>query len=445
MIQLKKTHFFKMVSMTLIFLFVFPGNGLLSKSKAEDSELLFKKAKEDYANKKFVSAVSYLVRLLDFYDSMKKKDRTEKVKVRHGQTSLLMGACNEQLGEIEEAKKNYELAKRLLGRNLSIEGLDFTDLAIYRKILEIEKEKGTTAPGMLIDVNVKDEGNVIEVEEYPRGRKKKKFPWLLVVAGVVVTGALVYFLAIKNSGKYNLKVNMGEGVVGTPEGGTHRFKKDEVVNYNYSVQSGYKNLVVKLDGNPVPANGSITMDDKHTLDVSADKIGQITGVTVKLSLRFAATNLKCRHRVWVDNILKMDEILEFRARPSDDWDDAVKIYWTFQVNGGTNRIHIQHEAGPYYGSFYRGSKWIWSTYYELEVVDYTYSEGTDPGKPTLSEDWFYLRVAPWEDNPNDEWYKIKTKEIAINLPSGTASKQEKPTSEMIPKTSYNSGKKLGEQ
>jgi hypothetical protein len=391
----------------------------------------------------------YLVQSADFYDSIKEKERTEELKTTQVQTLLLLGACNEQLGQIEEAEKNYESAKRLLGllgRKVSIEGLDFTGLEIYRKILDIEKEKETTGSRILIDVNATGKDKVIEVEN-PNGRKKGKFPWLVVVAGVVVTGALVYFLVIKKSGKYSLKVNMGEGVAGTPEGGTHRYKKGDVVDYSYNLQSGYKNLVVKLDGNPVSPSGSIEITGRHNLDVSADKIGQITGVTVKFTLRFAATNLMCQNLVWVDNNLKINKILEFRVQPSDNWDEAVKIYWSFEVNSGSNTINILQEVGPYYDIFYRGCCWIWATYYELEVVNYTYTGGADPGRPTLSEDSFSLKVAPWVNNTYDEWYRIKTKEISINLPSGTGtvSKQKKPTSTQIPKTNFTLEKEPGKQ
>jgi len=142
----------------------------------------------------------------------------------------------------------------------------------------------------------------------------------------------------------------------------------------------------------------------------------------------------------VDGNMNVDEVFDFKVRSSDDWDDALKIYWSFEVNRGTDPIRIQQEAGPYYGSFYLRSPWIWATYYEVEVIDYTYVGGADPGRPTLSESWFYLKVAPWEGNPNDEWYRIKTKEITINPPSAEAFKSKRKASKNIPKTCFTSKK-----
>lgn len=52
----------------------------------------------------------------------------------------------------------------------------------------------------------KSEANVIEDEGYP-GKKKKKFPWLLVVGGVVVTGAVLFLLLKKDT--YDITGNWG--------------------------------------------------------------------------------------------------------------------------------------------------------------------------------------------------------------------------------------------
>jgi hypothetical protein len=426
MIQFRKTCLFKIISIGLIFMFLFHVDGLLSKEESPAS--MFEKAKKDYIGKNFERAAFCLQRLILMDGSIEKK--SEEIKSRYGQALLLLGACQENLKQVERAEENYSSAKQILGKDFFIKKINLKHLAIYRKFLE-RKEDTRQAGPVIISSGKKR----VMIEKVGKKRKGKKFPWLLVAGGVVVAGVVVYFLIKSN--KYKLKVDIGEGIIGTPENGTHKYKKDEIVNYNYNLQRGYRDLVVTLDGNPVPASGSIEMNGNHSLSVSATKIGQVNSVVLKFRVRFAATNLRVRHRIWVDSNMKVDQVFDFKVRSSDDWDDALKIYWSFEVNRGTGPIHIQQEAGPYYGDFYPRNSWIWPTYYEVEVVDYTYVGGADPGRPTLSESWFYLKVAPWETNPYGEWYRIKTKEITINPSSGTAFQETRKASKDIPKSSFN--------
>ncbi|HUU05734.1 MAG TPA: PEGA domain-containing protein [Patescibacteria group bacterium] len=106
-------------------------------------------------------------------------------------------------------------------------------------------------------------------------KKGKKFPWLIVALVVVAGGAAVYFLVLKKK-KYTLTVTVGEGVSGSPAAGTSTNEKGTVVNYNYSLQSGYSDLSVTLDGAPVAASGSVTMNANHTLEAKATKTFVLT-------------------------------------------------------------------------------------------------------------------------------------------------------------------------
>ncbi len=126
--------------------------------------------------------------------------------------------------------------------------------------------------------NSKDEGTgVIEQEEStPVVKKGKKFPWLIVALVAVAGGAAVYFLVINKKKNYTLTVTVGEGVTGTPAAGTSTSKKGTVVSYNYSLQSGYSNLSVTLDGATVPASGTVTMNANHTLAASSTKTFVLT-------------------------------------------------------------------------------------------------------------------------------------------------------------------------
>jgi hypothetical protein len=109
-------------------------------------------------------------------------------------------------------------------------------------------------------------GFIEQGETEPVVKKGKKFPWLIVGAVVVIGAAAVYFLVLKKT-KYTLNVSLN-GATGTPAA-TEKYKKGTVIAYDYTAQSGYINLEVKLDGEMVPASGSITMDKDHTLTATA--------------------------------------------------------------------------------------------------------------------------------------------------------------------------------
>lgn len=70
---------------------------------------------------------------------------------------------------------------------------------------------------------------------------------------------------------FTLTVNLGTGVTGTPASGGS-FTDGTVVPYSYSAQAGFNNLSVMLDGNPVSAVGSITMNMAHGLAATAQAI-----------------------------------------------------------------------------------------------------------------------------------------------------------------------------
>lgn len=67
---------------------------------------------------------------------------------------------------------------------------------------------------------------------------------------------------------YALTVNLGTGATGVPAT-TTSYTQGTVVNYSYALQPGYQNLVVTLDGTPVAAAGTLTMNGLHTLTISA--------------------------------------------------------------------------------------------------------------------------------------------------------------------------------
>jgi len=134
----------------------------------------------------------------------------------------------------------------------------------------------TPAAGAAIASEDAAPGAVEKTAEVKAGGKKKSWIWIAAAAGVITAAVLVYFFVINR--KYTLTVTQGQGVTGTPAAGVHKYKKKEVVAYQYSLQSGYYNLQVKVDDNLVPASGTITMGGNRTLSAAA-----VQGATLEVN------------------------------------------------------------------------------------------------------------------------------------------------------------------
>ena len=68
---------------------------------------------------------------------------------------------------------------------------------------------------------------------------------------------------------YPLTVNRSSGVSGTPSTGTYYYFEGTQVDYNYSLNENYIDLVVKLDEVEVEPGGTITIAGEHTLTATA--------------------------------------------------------------------------------------------------------------------------------------------------------------------------------
>jgi len=79
---------------------------------------------------------------------------------------------------------------------------------------------------------------------------------------------------------YTLTVTKGDGVDGNPISGIFKYSNGNQVTYNYTLQTGYYDLIVILDGtrvgNSTGANGTINMNENHTLSASATKKYKLT-------------------------------------------------------------------------------------------------------------------------------------------------------------------------
>jgi hypothetical protein len=205
-----------------------------------------------WKSKILVSTVIGLFSLLIFAETMPAKENSNL---------LVQG---------EEHKENGEL-NQAVGKNQSAQAVAANDEEMAGPSAQSKNEKAYSQP------------TVIEhVTSAPQVKKKKKIPWLLAITATLVVGAVAYYFVVLTK-KYTLTTTVGTGVNGTPATGSVKYKKGSVVNYNYSAASGYTSLAVMLDGTPVAASGTVTMDKDHTLSATGVQLHTLTVITYWLA------------------------------------------------------------------------------------------------------------------------------------------------------------------
>jgi hypothetical protein len=255
----------------------------------------FRIARDQYNNGQYVNAMARIERVISL--SLK----NEALKNVLGQCYLLMGAIYEKQGKPILAEENYCKARDTY-HITSVESVDLSSLELYRKFIPVEKvlPKGTI--------------------EKPGIKKERKFPWLLVAVGVVVVGAVVYFLFLKPKKKYQLTVEVEEGVTGNPQRGTYSYKKGSTVEYNYTALSGYSQLVVELDGRGIESSGSFKVTGNHFLRARA-QANDVRILTDKKELKIPE-NGSATFNVWLSAQPPKDILIEV-SKISGDIDISI--------------------------------------------------------------------------------------------------------------------------
>jgi hypothetical protein len=93
----------------------------------------------------------------------------------------------------------------------------------------------------------------------------------------ISTSHLLTVTADPEPGDFLLSVALADGVTGTPERGNYYYDTGQTLDYSYSLEDGYTNMRVTLNGDEVPASGTLVFDRAHTLFVFADKYFEIRG------------------------------------------------------------------------------------------------------------------------------------------------------------------------
>ncbi len=223
----------------------------------------FQRAKGWYLNGQLDDARMRLERVIDIINE-KNINRKDIL----GMSYLLLGAIAEKQNNPLPAQENNLKALNVYGITL-VDGVDLDELPLYREKVKLERPSSSSSQA----------GKITKEGQ----KKKKKFPWLLAVGGAIVVGVVVYFLLLKPKKKYQLSVTRGDGVQGTPQTGTNRYKKGTAIEYNYTPAVGYSGLEVTLDGNRVPDSGTVKMDRDHIL-AAVSSLNEVALVTDKFEM-----------------------------------------------------------------------------------------------------------------------------------------------------------------
>ena len=106
---------------------------------------------------------------------------------------------------------------------------------------------------------------------------KKSALYLLFFGFIILLLMIPGCKTTEDTVQYTLTVSVGEGVNGNPASGTYTYNANDMVNYGYSLKSGYGDLSVTLDGAPVSESGVITITGNHVLSATATKLIDIRG------------------------------------------------------------------------------------------------------------------------------------------------------------------------
>jgi formylglycine-generating enzyme required for sulfatase activity len=123
---------------------------------------------------------------------------------------LLLGACCEKLKQEAQAKYYFSELKEMLDQRAiaqapAIEGIDPVSFPTYREIFDGDTYFSFKKPVLVSEV-IKN--NILHaprksVEQKEKEKKKRKFPWLIAIGAVVITGTAVVLLLSARKKKPN--------------------------------------------------------------------------------------------------------------------------------------------------------------------------------------------------------------------------------------------------
>lgn len=268
------------------------GSPISEESKDTDS---FAAALKYYQKGKFKKAAAAIEQNPDLMNST---SPLIKAKVY-----LLLGACYEEPGKNEKAKKYYRALKKMLDDGLLdqvpvLAGVDTNTLLGYREVFEKSFFKFTqpVAASEMLKRNVVHAPQK-SIEEKEKEKKKKKFPWLLALSGAIIVASVAVLLLAKKvpeksfpkinwvkipAGEFLMGDNFGEGEA--DESPLHEVYLDEYYISRYEISWGHYAVFLKETGRSDRLGGDYPANDMTWHDAVAfcEWLSQKTGENINL-------------------------------------------------------------------------------------------------------------------------------------------------------------------
>jgi formylglycine-generating enzyme required for sulfatase activity len=237
-------------------------------AQEEDGMALIAKGEADYGNRLYQEALDAFSQAVGL---VQKSENRERLLL---DISLVHYAMGDE-GKCQEALRS--LLKLNSARQIDMSKFPEGFVQLYGKVnwqvqeavaeqKKMEEQKQAEAQRL-----AEGTPGLVEKTQPQAQLKKKKFPWLLAILGVGIVAGVIFLLTKNKKPKanYTLEVTKADGVNGTPDTGSYTYPQDEAVTYSYTPGTGYVSVEVKLDGSVVAASGSITMNQDHTLAITA--------------------------------------------------------------------------------------------------------------------------------------------------------------------------------
>ncbi len=316
MVKFREEKFSKFLILFLAFLFVFQGDFSFAQASPDDPfPGIFLNAKGLYLNEKYEDAKSVLEKMVSDLAEIKGRETLK------GETYLLIGAVYEKLKFKKLASKYYCLAKDLLGKGKSFEGLKLKDLKYYKK--KCPRSGVVVRPGV---------------------RHKSGFGRLLgSLLGLALIGGVIWYLFINKNSPLKNKEDSSTELTWSEIVSKYSFATYWKAHLSIVCNSGSScsaTLSPKTNWAPLPQQAN-NWDDSKT--VSIVTTGSYSSLTLKIEVEISGCNNgKRRDIIYVDGNQVLDVTNIFtNSCDTNSMENSKKVYTILQKSG-TKSFVLRH-------------------------------------------------------------------------------------------------------
>ena len=189
-------------------------------------------------------------------------------------------------------------------------------------------------------------------------------------------------------------------------------------------------VLLVLGGVAVVALLAVLLGGGGSKDDKKEPVGTITRVRVRVTVVFAGQNLITNHKIFINDNQKLFKTVRFNDNydPNADYESLQKQEVILNFEGGLGTYEIRQEVGPFWAKPHplQDNYWIGKTVFKLDVVEYDYVDGRDPGAPVLSTSEMEFHVNPDDNDPASDWYRIESQNVSIMRPASSQSMGSSP-------------------